>query len=125
MYSLLLDVRFILIFFFFFFNDTATTEIYTLSLHDALPIARSRTSADSRTPSRLRGRRCDGRTRRQGLRWGARRKRRGSWCVDNDIVHALTRTPPPGWFFRFRKPLRRRMASHAGEHRRITCAHIL
>src|SRR2546429_7825278 len=29
---------FTLIFFFFFFNDTATTEIYTLSLHDALPI---------------------------------------------------------------------------------------
>src|SRR5256885_10342233 len=26
-------------FFFFFFNDTATTEIYTLSLHDALPIS--------------------------------------------------------------------------------------
>src|SRR5208283_5882450 len=33
-------------FFFFFFNDTATTEIYTLSLHDALPVscARSPTS---------------------------------------------------------------------------------
>src|SRR5256885_6683345 len=28
-------------FFFFFFNDTATTEIYTLSLHDALPISRA------------------------------------------------------------------------------------
>src|SRR2546429_9450792 len=28
------------IYFFFFFNDTATTEIYTLSLHDALPILR-------------------------------------------------------------------------------------
>src|SRR3989441_10215854 len=28
----------VLIYFFFFFNDTATTEIYTLSLHDALPI---------------------------------------------------------------------------------------
>src|SRR2546430_12463513 len=28
-----------LCFFFFFFNDTATTEIYTLSLHDALPIS--------------------------------------------------------------------------------------
>src|SRR5260370_10024861 len=28
--------------FFFFFNDTATTEIYTLSLHDALPISSSR-----------------------------------------------------------------------------------
>src|SRR5256885_6643853 len=27
---------------FFFFNDTATTEIYTLSLHDALPISRQR-----------------------------------------------------------------------------------
>src|SRR2546421_8041083 len=27
-------------FHFFFFNDTATTEIYTLSLHDALPISR-------------------------------------------------------------------------------------
>src|SRR2546421_11204724 len=27
------------IFLFFFFNDTATTEIYTLSLHDALPIS--------------------------------------------------------------------------------------
>src|SRR2546425_10508654 len=32
--------------FFFFFNDTATTEIYTLSLHDALPILCS--SASSR-----------------------------------------------------------------------------
>src|SRR5215813_15538594 len=31
-------------FFFFFFNDTATTEIYTLSLHDALPISRHRVS---------------------------------------------------------------------------------
>src|SRR3990170_8444215 len=30
----------VLFFFFFFFNDTATTEIYTLSLHDALPISR-------------------------------------------------------------------------------------
>src|ERR1041385_9529255 len=29
-----------LVFLFFFFNDTATTEIYTLSLHDALPIYR-------------------------------------------------------------------------------------
>src|SRR5258708_39633021 len=28
-----------LVFHFFFFNDTATTEIYTLSLHDALPIS--------------------------------------------------------------------------------------
>jgi len=33
------------VFFFFFFNDTATTEIYTLSLHDALPISFSWTNA--------------------------------------------------------------------------------
>src|ERR1039457_4012364 len=32
------DIVCALIVFFFFFNDTATTEIYTLSLHDALPI---------------------------------------------------------------------------------------
>src|SRR5947209_14312616 len=31
-------IVFVFCFFFFFFNDTATTEIYTLSLHDALPI---------------------------------------------------------------------------------------
>src|SRR2546422_11763922 len=37
--------------FFFFFNDTATTEIYTLSLHDALPI-----SWCQREPSSWRGR---------------------------------------------------------------------
>ena len=38
--GLTLSLRFSLFFFFFyfFFNDTATTEIYTLSLHDALPI---------------------------------------------------------------------------------------
>src|SRR2546426_10274352 len=30
---------------FFFFNDTATTEIYTLSLHDALPISRKQRRA--------------------------------------------------------------------------------
>src|SRR3712207_7335549 len=39
----------------FFFNDTATTEIYTLSLHDALPIcqlASPRTETASRRPRR-------------------------------------------------------------------------
>src|SRR3712207_9070501 len=40
---------------FFFFNDTATTEIYTLSLHDALPIFEARLSrvALKRLDSRL------------------------------------------------------------------------
>src|SRR5256885_15894111 len=37
LYITMLSLSFI--FFFFFFNDTATTEIYTLSLHDALPIS--------------------------------------------------------------------------------------
>src|SRR3712207_8265984 len=36
---------------FFFFNDTATTEIYTLSLHDALPICPSRGSGPRRGPT--------------------------------------------------------------------------
>src|SRR3989442_8349103 len=35
--------------FFFFFNDTATTEIYTLSLHDALPIWRILLEGSGRT----------------------------------------------------------------------------
>src|SRR2546427_2906129 len=34
--------------FFFFFNDTATTEIYTLSLHDALPISAGRGARGAR-----------------------------------------------------------------------------
>src|SRR5687768_18228230 len=38
LFFFLLLLLLILFFFFFFFNDTATTEIYTLSLHDALPI---------------------------------------------------------------------------------------
>src|SRR2546427_6099279 len=40
--------------FFFFFNDTATTEIYTLSLHDALPISRivRRSRGPTTTPPR-------------------------------------------------------------------------
>src|SRR2546427_7848479 len=53
--------------FLFFFNDTATTEIYTLSLHDALPI--SLPPADLRDPSGPD--RCADRLGRRGL--GARR----------------------------------------------------
>src|SRR2546430_11877853 len=59
---------------FFFFNDTATTEIYTLSLHDALPIWRRRMRSSGcgstrwRWPSRSRGdrpARCGGRCGRR------------------------------------------------------------
>src|SRR3712207_7012410 len=50
-------------FFFFFFNDTATTEIYTLSLHDALPISGRRCCQGSprsarATPTPVGRRRC-------------------------------------------------------------------
>src|SRR5258707_11456692 len=42
-----------LLFFFFFFNDTATTEIYTLSLHDALPIFGALVPVDEPVEPRL------------------------------------------------------------------------
>src|SRR5256885_3820967 len=50
-------------FFFFFFNDTATTEIYTLSLHDALPIYPARSFED------------------QGL------EARRDWCTELETQH--------------------------------------
>src|SRR2546422_7602172 len=55
--------------FIFFFNDTATTEIYTLSLHDALPISPS----SSRTASTCR--------------------RRSACCAPRAIASSLTPTP--------------------------------
>src|SRR5258707_9877392 len=60
------SVPLLISFIFFFFNDTATTEIYTLSLHDALPI--SNKAPDPRTPS-LRSRRVPTRRlRNDGVR---------------------------------------------------------
>src|SRR3712207_8251403 len=61
--------------YFFFFNDTATTEIYTLSLHDALPIWRRASGPRRRGPA-FRTRRRDRRraaTRRRG--WSGQRAR--------------------------------------------------
>src|SRR2546427_8041348 len=66
----------------FFFNDTPTTEIYTLSLHDALPISwprvrheRSRAHPGERLPGRplraLRARGADPRAPRRGRRGAA------------------------------------------------------
>src|SRR3712207_8465053 len=46
---------------FFFFNDTATTEIYTLSLHDALPISLHRAGGGCALPAGLPRRRHRGR----------------------------------------------------------------
>src|SRR3712207_8564480 len=59
---------------FFFFNDTATTEIYTLSLHDALPIWRAPCKRQGpgldgpEGPLRIRGGRGGGPLRRAGGR---------------------------------------------------------
>src|SRR2546430_12425947 len=41
-----------MVIFFFFFNDTATTEIYTLSLHDALPILPPASRSACRSPAK-------------------------------------------------------------------------
>src|SRR5947209_19079782 len=49
----LLLIPFLHLFFFFFFNDPATTEIYTLSLHDALPISRRWFTAPVEMPKGL------------------------------------------------------------------------
>src|SRR5690348_18392177 len=59
---------------FFFFNDTATTEIYTLSLHDALPISRQGPGDPDRAAPRRAGGR--GRCREAGgdRRCGARQQ---------------------------------------------------
>src|SRR6266568_8889364 len=68
------------LFFFFFFNDTATTEIYTLSLHDALPNCRTASAI------RLRHRGGRGRPRRRdsgrcGLAGGGEELRRHGGIV--------------------------------------------
>src|SRR6266496_1001988 len=72
---------FCLLFCFFFFNDTATTEIYTLSLHDALPISRghppglaSRTGRNRRPSPRR-----NHWTLATSRRWAARSGGRASW----------------------------------------------
>src|SRR6185312_17509878 len=49
-YLFFIFVCFFSILVFFFFNDTATTEIYTLSLHDALPISRWPPPSDDPPP---------------------------------------------------------------------------
>src|SRR5438270_2291382 len=61
---LVLSTSFLSICIFFFFNDTATTEIYTLSLHDALPISCSARQLVACTP---------GCSRKVNMCWRSRR----------------------------------------------------
>src|SRR5262249_21231688 len=70
--------------FFFFFNDTATTEIYTLSLHDALPISEVRIRRDTGSPVRSQGRRsraCDESSRPILLRFSCHRGASGFFIL--------------------------------------------
>src|SRR3712207_8946097 len=76
MQQLLVDV--------FLFNDTATTEIYTLSLHDALPISRARLAAAERHGQRTGLQRAE--HHRQRHRHPVRRHRRG-WIADRSEEH--------------------------------------
>src|SRR2546429_7038184 len=62
--------------FFFFFNDTATTEIYTLSLHDALPISPHGTVGASRADGDLHASPAAGRPARSGRASGDRKSTR-------------------------------------------------
>src|SRR5256885_16260263 len=86
------------ILYFFFFNDTATTEIYTLSLHDALPILHyNRTGGRERPPG------CRG-ARATGAGAGARAHARDPPLElprDRAVVEAVRRhvqlAPPTGW----------------------------
>src|SRR6266480_421801 len=83
-------------FFFFFFNDTATTEIYTLSLHDALPI---------------------------WLEPGARGFGGRIWCAPRALFGSCPRPQPPGPRPRSSPALRylHRVSSRPGrQHRRPT-----
>src|SRR5438874_3257449 len=81
-------------FFFFFFTDTATTEIYTLSLHDALPILRGsgRSARSSRaarrgvSAGRTDSRRTLGRAFRRHQRVRAAREDRKSTRLNSSHV---------------------------------------
>src|SRR5215213_12009219 len=80
---------------FFFFNDTATTEIYTLSLHDALPISSARPATRSSCPRRRERAgagairtscsSCSPRSRRGRL--GRNLRRRGAESLPKGICH--------------------------------------
>src|SRR3989441_11482006 len=95
-------------FFFFFFNDTATTEIYTLSLHDALPIspypppARRRAQRDLPRPRRV-PRRCGARaggTRRRP----AARGRQAAPRARQPVLHHLFSASESGEAARYHGP---------------------
>src|SRR5258706_15284391 len=96
--------------FFFFFNDTATTEIYTLSLHDALPISLSLQRRRHREARHARWRDADA-AHRQGARWA-----RGQG--DGHLVRCRARFPARACLGRGNRRHALRPGRHA--HRKVT-----
>src|SRR5690242_7972823 len=78
---------------FFFFNHTATTEIYTLSLHDALPICFGRTPCRSR--GSVRRRRAASKSGRPIWRWSRSCARSEERRVGKECIGRRVRTQSP------------------------------
>src|SRR2546425_13079872 len=90
----------ILFFLFFFFNDTATTEIYTLSLHDALPISDRRVlgfraRVDRSGLAALHGE-ASSRMVHRARRQGGRRSRRPGETAERPLAERPTLRVPSG-----------------------------
>src|SRR5215472_9381355 len=97
---------------FFFFKDTATTEIYTLSLHDALPICARLSRAPSAGPNHA------SQPRSSAATWQRSTHRRGSRSsvrLTTNAARAMPHCPPPSR--QRRGPLLRPPAGPGG-HRR-------
>src|SRR6266487_4870043 len=73
---------------YFFFNDTASTEIYTLSLHDALPIAADRGGEPGVPQPVLRPRAARGRAPRRPAARGVRARRPAQGDVHRPVRRA-------------------------------------
>src|SRR2546422_5122314 len=71
------------IFFLFFFNDTATTEIYTLSLHDALPISTMKSCSSAPKSSASRPATAKSKTSSRSSRAPTRKTDRKSTCLNS------------------------------------------
>src|SRR3712207_9002639 len=84
---------------FFFFNDTATTEIYTLSLHDALPISATWNGCACLEPT-------------------APASSRRSWTVPPAVSGSVRRTP---WFPSVDRKSTRLNSSHANISYAVFC----
>src|SRR5438034_11232283 len=78
----------LLYFLFFFFNDTATTEIYTLSLHDALPISQQESNDNHYPRTAPASNRSCQRERRQHKRKHHRDRLRGDHAAVPVVVVA-------------------------------------